>query len=391
MRTLPQTPNLEYLKQQAKDLLGALRETQPTASLADAQRTLAQQYGFRTWTDLKVEVERLRAQPELADPELASGIAKAFDLGDATAPAVVVAREVVMGPSIRLETGSGRWSAQAVLPWMDLDQAEEAVRLMEAAAEAGVQTPKPVRSPAGSLVEEAAELRWRVDEWMELGPSIAKPVSAATAAKAGELLGTLHRLRLAPARGMSPWLTQRRTPERWREILTIVEDSGATWSRELAAALPAIIDISAVGVEPPARDLILSLTNLIPGNLRLGRGGSLVVHRWEYAGAITPAWDLGLALGAWTEGVDDRLHEAAARPLLEAYVAATGERPALDVSMFSPSITAWLNWLVSRMNHALEGEGDERERATKELLNMLAFPLTREKLERILRAAEGVR
>lgn len=53
MRTLPDNPSLEFLRQEAKDLLVALRESTPTASLADAQKSLSEQYGFRTWPDLK--------------------------------------------------------------------------------------------------------------------------------------------------------------------------------------------------------------------------------------------------------------------------------------------------------------------------------------------------
>jgi hypothetical protein len=387
VRTLPQSPSLDYLKQQAKDLLAAIRETLPDASLSDAQKSLAKQYGFRNWTELKAEVERLRVKPEVADAEVVSGIAKSFDLGEVTAPAVIVAHEV-MGPSLRLQTDNGPWFAHAVLPWVDTDQAEEAIRLMEAARSAGIKTPAPVRSIEGALVEEVGEHRWRVDEWMELGPSIAKPVSATAARKIGELLGTLHDLKLTPALPMSPWLAaERRSPERWQEILRIVEEAGMPWASALADALPAIIDISAVAVEPPKEDFILSLTNLVPAGIRVGKDSSLVPLGWEYAGAIPPPWEVGLVLRAWTEGVDDQQNLAAARPIIEGYAAVTGERPSRDVSIFSPTITASLNWLVSRMNYALEDEGDERERATKELVNMLQFPLTRDQLEQVLRAA----
>jgi hypothetical protein len=51
MKTLPDNPNLDHLRRQAKDLLAGLRDSHPDASLADAQASLAEQYGFRTWTD----------------------------------------------------------------------------------------------------------------------------------------------------------------------------------------------------------------------------------------------------------------------------------------------------------------------------------------------------
>jgi ankyrin repeat protein len=58
-RQLPQKPNLEYLKKQAKELLRGM----PLGKLADAQHTLANEYGFATWAKLKSHVEALGMTP----------------------------------------------------------------------------------------------------------------------------------------------------------------------------------------------------------------------------------------------------------------------------------------------------------------------------------------
>ncbi len=58
-RQLPEKPNLEYLKKQAKELLRA----NPRGKLADAQHTLANEYGFPTWAKLKAHVEALGLTP----------------------------------------------------------------------------------------------------------------------------------------------------------------------------------------------------------------------------------------------------------------------------------------------------------------------------------------
>lgn len=58
-RALPQQPNLEHLKKQAKDLL----RTRPQAKLADAQHQLANEYGFPTWAKLKSHVQSLGLSP----------------------------------------------------------------------------------------------------------------------------------------------------------------------------------------------------------------------------------------------------------------------------------------------------------------------------------------
>jgi len=58
-RQLPEKPNLEYLKKQAKELLRSM----PQGKLADAQHKLATEYGFPTWAKLKSHVESLVLSP----------------------------------------------------------------------------------------------------------------------------------------------------------------------------------------------------------------------------------------------------------------------------------------------------------------------------------------
>jgi ankyrin repeat protein len=58
-RELPERPRLEYLRKQAKELL----RTIPQGKLADAQHTLAKEYGFATWAKLKSHVVTLGLNP----------------------------------------------------------------------------------------------------------------------------------------------------------------------------------------------------------------------------------------------------------------------------------------------------------------------------------------
>ena len=56
-RELPAKPNLEHLKNQAKELLHDLQQQDRTAKLAGAQHRLAREYGFTSWKKLKEHVE----------------------------------------------------------------------------------------------------------------------------------------------------------------------------------------------------------------------------------------------------------------------------------------------------------------------------------------------
>src|SRR5256885_5630270 len=57
--SLPDEPNLDWLRKQAKRRLAELRQADPAARLAAAQFDLAQQYGFSSWRALKAHVDSL--------------------------------------------------------------------------------------------------------------------------------------------------------------------------------------------------------------------------------------------------------------------------------------------------------------------------------------------
>jgi hypothetical protein len=67
-RTLPDRPNLEHLKRQAKDAREELRRRDPGAKLADAQRAIAAAYGFASWAALKTHVLAVTIEAEPAAP-----------------------------------------------------------------------------------------------------------------------------------------------------------------------------------------------------------------------------------------------------------------------------------------------------------------------------------
>ena len=66
-RALPDAPNLEWLRKQAKQRLTLLREDDPSARLADAQLAVAREYGFRSWRALKAHVDGLTLDGQLFD------------------------------------------------------------------------------------------------------------------------------------------------------------------------------------------------------------------------------------------------------------------------------------------------------------------------------------
>jgi ankyrin repeat protein len=57
--SLPDAPNLEWLRKQAKGRLKELRQANPEAKLADAQFDVAGRYGFSSWRALKAHIDSM--------------------------------------------------------------------------------------------------------------------------------------------------------------------------------------------------------------------------------------------------------------------------------------------------------------------------------------------
>lgn len=303
MRTLPDNPSLDYLKQEAKDMHDVLKDSDPRAKLADAQRALAQQYGFRTWTELKAEVERRREAAQPPDPELTEELAQAFGLGKPKNPMVAVAREV-MGHVYSLETESGRFSLKTLFDWMNRDVVEEGMRLREAAAKAGVRSPEPIRAPNGELLVEAGDNKWRADLWVPLGPSPVLPVATSVASNVGETLGTLHGLGLKSPGRTHFWFTHRPSREDWDQLLERARSGGAEWAPALEKAIPQLMELSSI-VDDSPEEPVFSHCNVDRGNVRLAKGESLVLLHWDRRGR-TPQLGAGLCLGPLDHGSRQR-------------------------------------------------------------------------------------
>lgn len=112
-RFLPERPNLDQLRTQAKELLRAAKVGEPAAvrrleavtgrlTLASAQLALAREHGFASWTRLNVEVERkaalargdvrLLAELVTRHPELAAeGVSSCFSPDPADSPLSYIA------------------------------------------------------------------------------------------------------------------------------------------------------------------------------------------------------------------------------------------------------------------------------------------------------------
>jgi hypothetical protein len=387
MKTLPDSPNLEHLRQQAKDLLPQLRTMRQGASLSDAQALVAEQYGFRTWPDLKAEVERRTAAtgPIEADGSKAQDVAAAFDLGAPAGPMQPLTRQWA-GQAWALTTDRGRWLTRRLFDWHDEAGVDTEVALAEAAVRAGITTLEPVRSEAGAIIERLGEERWRVYTLPPLGPDPTLPADPRHAAAAGRILGTLHALRLAPPGPVVPWISQVRPESHWRELQRAAVQQGMAWADRLGEAIPDVMDAYAV-VEALDRagEVVFSACHYAFATMG---PDDLAVTTWEHAGATPVRWEFGSLLAGWSGGVRDAVNLPAASAFIAGYAEAAGDVPhPLTLGIFTSAVCANHSWLFTRIRLSLcAADADRRAVAAREVPWLLEHLPSRAQFEAVLDA-----
>lgn len=389
MKILPDQPNLDHLRQQAKDLLGGLHQTRPDATLSSAQTLLAKEYGYRDWPELKAEVERRRADVRVADPDLTASVAKTFELGRPTGP--MRAKELTWaGQAWTLDTDRGSWLATELFDYTPSDNIETEFRLVEAAVAAGVSTPEPIRDRDRRPVAELSGRVWRVHRELPMGPAVIAPITAETAIMIGRIVGMLHGLRLPAPGPIHTWLTCRPNEELLRKQLERSRDADAPWAEAWEQALPALLALAdIVDDRNPAEEPILSHGGPGPGTF-FRHSGELVLVEWDHACAIPPSWELGSVLENWGTDPTGELNAPAVTALIKGYRETSGAEPYLGLGMFSGKVTGWLNWVESRVNIALDADDPKaRDLSARELPRLLANPLTKDRLTQILAAARS--
>lgn len=387
MKTLPDNPNLEHLRRQAKDLLSGLRDSRPAATLAEAQASLAEQYGFGKWVDLKAEVDRLRGQGDVAAPTLASQVADRFQLGAVNGEMRSVSRADELGRQWSLETDRGRWLVRTMDHWVPIVDAETDVALQQAAARVGVLVPAAVRSRSGALVESIGGHQWRVCEWRHSGPPLAAPVSAATTYRVGRILATIHQLAL-PVDRICPWHAKRLSGTSWPDLAERARTADADWADALAEAVWTLAALDAIGEGEPLDPPVLCHNTLGPAKVRRRANGELVVVDWEQAGGQPPSWELGEALLHWTRGPGGGINVAGARAMLEGYRSCAGALPPVGMAMFSGAASSFSNYVASEVSQALAaGDAERRRHADRSVRHVLSIVPDRALLEQLLEVA----
>jgi hypothetical protein len=387
MRNLPDHPSLDHVRRQAKDQLDVLRRNDPHVTLTDAQASLAQQYGFASWADLKREVERRSADaPVVADHRVAERLASAFALGAVTGSMTHVEHQWA-GHTWDLRTNEDRWVVTELADFLAPAHVEIESDLVTQVIGAGVLAPEPVRTPDGSFVVDLDGRNWRVHRWIQLGPPLPQPPLPDTAAEGGRILARIHGLDLEPPAPVTPWLTRRPSESSWNRVAEAARAADKEWAEAFARAIPGFLDLDAIAdpTDPNAR-AILSKAWHAPAGVRPAGPDRLVTIGWEHSSATPKDWELGSSVMAWSETIENDYDPVPARAFREGY-RELAEDIAIALPMFTSGVAAALNWTISRANIAL-GDDDpaRREEAERNIRVLARNPVSLAHVERLAEA-----
>jgi Ser/Thr protein kinase RdoA (MazF antagonist) len=302
-------------------------------------------------------------------------IAEAFGLGTPTGPLVAI----TSGPSAvhrswRLSTNRGRFAVKT----LNRDQhaygvgaLEGPVRLELAALAAGVPLPRPHLAVAtGAGVAEVAGLGpqpvlVRVHDWVD-GSSPTAPASTRLADELGGVLATIHRLGLRCGQGaqVDRWYRAVHGAAHWRGLAASAERAGRGWAGRLRAALPLLAEVEALVAARAAEavPLVVTHSDLVPGNVLESAGGRPWILDWDDAGTWNAAEEVAAAVVSWSSRAHGGPDERVALALVEGYRAAGGVLPGQSPTVLAGSLSAVANWLELNLRRSLSQATDQAVR-----------------------------
>jgi ankyrin repeat protein len=167
---LPDNPNLEWLRKQAKRRLGELQVENPSAQLADAQFDLAKQYGFTSWRALKAHIDALTTDSQLFEAARNGDTTKLAKLLDANPDKLYMRDKPYEWTLLHAAAHNGRLSAVNLLLDRGLDvnareKGDNTYAMHWAAAAGHVDVVRRLADAGGDVVGKGDDHELEVIGW----------------------------------------------------------------------------------------------------------------------------------------------------------------------------------------------------------------------------------
>ena len=168
--SLPDAPNLDWLRKQAKRHLDELRRQQPDAQLADAQFDLAKRYGFPSWRALKAHIDSLSVDGQLFDAAKQGDVARLTALLDADPQRLHARNKPYAHTLLHLAAHAGQLAAVDLLLRRGIDpnareRGDETYPMHWAAAAGHVDVVRRLADAGGDVVGHGDDHELEVIGW----------------------------------------------------------------------------------------------------------------------------------------------------------------------------------------------------------------------------------
>jgi Ser/Thr protein kinase RdoA (MazF antagonist) len=307
---------------------------------------------------------------------LSSAIATAFELGDPTGPLVAVGS----GPSARhhlwrLSTTRGRFAVKALSRdqefGTDVQALQGRVRLELAALAAGVPMPRPCLVSGGDAgvaavsVPGGQSVHVGVHEWVD-GNAATAPGSTELAAELGGALAVIHHVGSDCGEGVEvdPWYRAAHGGAHWGGLADRAEQAELGWAAGLRAALPMLAEVEALATARAAETvpLVVTHSDLVPGNVLVSAQGRPWILDWDDAGPWNAVEEVAAAVVSWSTGPQGEPDARVALALVEGYRRAGGTFKVGSPTVLAGSLSAVANWLELKVRCGLSSAAAARGR-----------------------------
>ncbi len=314
-----------------------------------------------------------------SDPMDAAELADRFGLGSRAKLSEGPVARGKQGVVWRLDTADGSWAVKAPFDPEDEEESSRSAAFQEAAYDAGVPTPRIVRTTEGDVFATVGGARVRVYGWVDLrGPDTQLDPAQVGAAVAG-----IHRVVVPAPDGeqLHEWYADPLGADRWDDLVRQLRAEGAPFAERLAELRDELVALES-WLEPPG-SLQTCHRDLWADNVLPTTDGGICVIDWENSGPADPSQELGCVLFEFARNDPGR-----ARTLVDAYREAGGPATIDRPGHFSMLIAQLGHITEAAATDWLEPNPRSPERADAEawIREVLDEPHTRDVLNELLAA-----